>query len=177
MGEEAASYKDSFGVPIPGAVLSQRVALFVHAYTEYYWLRPFGVSSLLAVYDDSELGPQLYCVEPSGECLRYFATAVGKNAQQARVQLEKLDFSSISCREAAVRIAEIVFSLHDEVKDKPFELELTWVCDESNKKHQRVPKDVMEMALAAGRKAAEDEESDDESGDEAMADAQPAAST
>jgi len=174
--EEASSYKDNFGVPIPGKVLSERVALFVHAYTEYYWLRPFGVSSLLAVYDESALGPQLYCVEPSGECLRYFATAVGKNAQQARVQLEKLDFENISCREAAVRIAEIVFSLHDEVKDKPFELELSWVCDESGKKHQRVPAEVMELALAAGRKAAEDDDSDDEDSDdedEDMKDAAP----
>merc|ERR1711997_1324729 len=102
--EEASSYDDNFGIAIPGSVLSQRLAMFVHAYTEYYYLRPFGVSSLLAVYDESELGPQLYCVEPSGECLRYFATAVGKNAQQARVQLEKLDFANISCREAAVRI-------------------------------------------------------------------------
>jgi len=175
--EEASSYKDNFGVAIPGAVLSQRVALFVHAYTEYWHLRPFGVSSVLAVYDESTLGPQLYCVEPSGECLRYFATAVGKNAQQARVQLEKLDFDAITCREAAVRIAEIVYSLHDEVKDKPFELELSWVCDESGKKHQLVPKEVLDLALAAGVKAAADEDTDDEDDDEDMADQPQAAST
>ena len=64
-------------------MLSQRLAMYVHAYTEYWHLRPFGVSSLLAVYDDSDFGPQLYCVEPSGECLRYYGVAVGKNAQAA----------------------------------------------------------------------------------------------
>merc|ERR1719516_751671 len=73
--DEASSYKSNFGIAIPGSVLSRRVAMYVHAYTEYWHLRPFGVSSLLAVYDDSDLGPQLYCVEPSGESLRYYGVA------------------------------------------------------------------------------------------------------
>lgn len=28
--------------------------------------------------------------------------------------------------------------MHDEAKDKAFELEMSWVCDESNKLHQKV---------------------------------------
>ncbi len=31
-----------------------------------------------------------------------------------------------------------IYEVHDEAKDKAFELELSWVCDESNKQHQRV---------------------------------------
>eukprot|EP00484_Ammonia_sp_Unknown_P030346 CAMPEP_0197035746 /NCGR_PEP_ID=MMETSP1384-20130603/13452_1 /TAXON_ID=29189 /ORGANISM="Ammonia sp." /LENGTH=264 /DNA_ID=CAMNT_0042465843 /DNA_START=68 /DNA_END=862 /DNA_ORIENTATION=- len=169
--EEASSYKSNFGIPIPGKVLSQRVALYVHAYTEYWHLRPFGVSSLLGVYDDSELGAQLYCIEPSGECLRYYGIAVGKGSQQARVQLEKLNFDTITCKEAAIKIAEIIYQLHDEVKDKPFELEMSWICDASQKKHQFVPQDILDQAKAAGAKAAEDEDSDDE--DEDMDKAKP----
>lgn len=140
--------------------------MYVHAYTEYWHLRPFGVSSLLAVYDDTELGPQLYCVEPSGECLRYYGVAVGKNAQAAKVQLEKLNFDSITCKEAAIKVAEIIYSLHDEVKDKPFEMELSWVCDDSDRKHQLVPKSMFDEAVAAGVKAAEDDDSDDEEDDD-----------
>jgi len=164
--DESSSYKTNFGIPIPGKVLSQRLAMYVHAYTEYWHLRPFGVSSLLAVYDDTELGPQLYCVEPSGECLRYYGVAVGKNAQAAKVQLEKLNFDSITCKEAAIKVAEIIYSLHDEVKDKPFEMELSWVCDDSDRKHQLVPKSMFDEAVAAGVKAAEDDDSDDEEDDD-----------
>ena len=120
----------------------------------------------MAVYDDSDLGPQLYCVEPSGECLRYFGIAVGKGSQSARVQLEKLNFDTITCKEAAIKIAEIIYQLHDEVKDKPFELELSWICDASEKKHQFVPKDILNEAVAAGVKAAEDDDSDDEEEEE-----------
>jgi 20S proteasome subunit alpha 7 len=36
--------------------------------------------------------------------------------------------------------------VHDEVKDKHFELELGWVCADSGNKHQLVPKDVFEAA-------------------------------
>jgi len=164
--DEASSYKSNFGIAIPGSVLSQRVAMYVHAYTEYWHLRPFGVSSLLAVYDDSDLGPQLYCIEPSGECLRYHGIAVGKNAQAAKVQLEKINFDSMTCKEGAIKVAEIIYSLHDEVKDKPFEMELSWVCDDSDRKHQLVPKDIFDEAAAAGVKAAEDDDSDDEDEDE-----------
>jgi len=164
--DESASYKNNFGVAIPGKVLAQRVAMFVHAFTEYWHLRPFGVASLLAVYDDSDLGPQLYSVEPSGECHRYFGVAHGKNAQAAKVQLEKISFESIRCREAALLVAEIMYSLHDEVKDKPFEMELSWVCDESGRRHELVPQSLFEEAVAAGKRAAEDEDSDDDDDDD-----------
>lgn len=172
--DEASSYKSNFGIAIPGKVLSQRVALYVHAYTEYWHLRPFGVSSILSVYDESSLGPQLYCIEPSGECLRYYGIAVGKGSQTARVQLEKLNFDAITCKEAVIRIAEIIYELHDEVKDKPFELEMSWICDASNKKHEFVPKELLEQAVAAGVKAAEDD-SDDEDDDDDMVDKSKAA--
>jgi 20S proteasome subunit alpha 7 len=32
--------------------------------------------------------------------------------------------------------------VHDEAKDREFELELTWICPASGNKHQLVPKDV-----------------------------------
>ena len=36
--------------------------------------------------------------------------------------------------------------VHDDVKDKEFELEVSWVCQESNGLHQFVPKEVLEEA-------------------------------
>jgi 20S proteasome subunit alpha 7 len=35
---------------------------------------------LLATYDEAQ-GPQLYSIETSGVCVRYFGTAVGKGRQ------------------------------------------------------------------------------------------------
>lgn len=31
-----------------------------------------------------------------------------------------------------------IYGVHDEAKDKAFELEMHWVCDESNRQHQKV---------------------------------------
>ena len=31
-----------------------------------------------------------------------------------------------------------IYGVHDEAKDKAFELEMSWVCEESNREHQRV---------------------------------------
>merc|ERR1739842_133664 len=118
------------------------------------------------IYDESELGAQLYLIEPSGECLRYFGIAVGKGSQAARVQLEKLNFDTITCKEAVIKIAEIIYQLHDEVKDKPFELEMSWICDASGRKHEFVPKALLKEAMAAGVKAAEDDSEDDDDDDD-----------
>lgn len=50
-------------------------------------MRPFGVSLLLAGYDDN--GPQLYQVDPSGSYFAWKASAIGKNMNNAKTFLEK----------------------------------------------------------------------------------------
>ena len=35
---------------------------------------------------------------------------------------------------------------HDESKDKQFELEMSWICDESDKKYQYVPNELIKKA-------------------------------
>ena len=44
--------------------LTERVAMYMHAYTLYSSVRPFGTAVLLSTY--SEDGPELYMVDPSG---------------------------------------------------------------------------------------------------------------
>ncbi|TVU46759.1 hypothetical protein EJB05_06317 [Eragrostis curvula] len=50
-------------------------------------VRPFGVSLLIAGYDDN--GPQLYQVDPSGSYFSWKASAMGKNVSNAKTFLEK----------------------------------------------------------------------------------------
>jgi hypothetical protein len=61
---EASQYKAFYGDAIPGQTLCDRIASYVHLFTLYWYVRPYGVGTLLAVYDKT--GPQLYHVEPSG---------------------------------------------------------------------------------------------------------------
>lgn len=80
--DEAKNYRSEYGSPIPIKVnngfferfylflyysqyLKDRVSMYMHAYTLYSALRPFGSSLMVASYDKID-GPQLYCLDPSG---------------------------------------------------------------------------------------------------------------
>ncbi|KAL6555291.1 Phosphoprotein associated with glycosphingolipid-enriched microdomains 1 [Orobanche gracilis] len=153
---------------------------YVHLCTLYWWLRPFGSGVILSGYDRD--GPQLYMVEPSGVSYRYFGAAIGKGRQAAKtpsfseasapsapqvigsvvalLEIEKLKLSEMTCRQGVVEVAKIIYGVHDEAKDKAFELEMSWVCDESNRQHQKVPDDLLEEAKTAAKAALEEMDAD-----------------
>merc|ERR1711871_1005677 len=151
--EEAASYKSTYGSDVPCKVLANRLGMYIHAHTLYWSLRPFGAAVLLGVYDED--GPQLYMVEPSGVTYNYFGCAVGKGRQADKVEMEKLNLKEMTCREAVKEVAKIIYGVHDEVKDKEFELEMSWICDESGRVHQPVPKELQAEAETAAKAALE----------------------
>ena len=67
--------------------LTREVAAIMQEYTQSGGVRPFGVSLLVAGYDDA--GPQLYQVDPSGAYFGWRASAIGKNFANAKTFLEK----------------------------------------------------------------------------------------
>jgi len=154
--EEAQRYKDIYGHNIVPSILASRLGQFVHVYTQYGSARPFGCVGLIAGYDEDLKTHELYMVEPSGLCLRYFGCAAGKGAQAAKTEVEKLLYKAgsagvqISCREAVFELAKILYTVRDPSKDKPFEIEMGWLCNETNWKYSMVPKDLLDSANAAG---------------------------
>ena len=84
----------------------------------------------------------------------------------AKTEIEKLDFATITCREALKQIAKIIHTLYDEGKDKPFELELSWLCVESGWKHEFVPAALKGEIEAAAKKEIEDAEMEDDDDDD-----------
>ena len=46
--------------------------------------------------------------------------------------------------------------VHDEAKDKDFELEMTWICGESKNRHCKVPKDIRDEAETLAKAALDD---------------------
>eukprot|EP00287_Rhodomonas_sp_CCMP768_P009947 CAMPEP_0196727068 /NCGR_PEP_ID=MMETSP1091-20130531/8146_1 /TAXON_ID=302021 /ORGANISM="Rhodomonas sp., Strain CCMP768" /LENGTH=193 /DNA_ID=CAMNT_0042069597 /DNA_START=220 /DNA_END=801 /DNA_ORIENTATION=- len=157
--DEAASYKEFYGEPIPGRVLAERLAGFVHAYTMYWSVRPFGASVLISAWDKD--GASLWMVEPSGLTYNYFGSAIGKGKQPAKVELEKINLAQTSCKDVLKELARIILSVHDDVKDKDMELELSWICEASGWKHKMVPKDLLTKAETEAKAALEEEMDDD----------------
>ncbi|KTF88891.1 hypothetical protein cypCar_00022658, partial [Cyprinus carpio] len=87
--EEASNFRSNYGHDIPLKHLADRVAMYVHAYTLYSAVRPFGCSFILGSYDEDD-GPQLYMVDPSGISYGYWGCAIGKAKQAAKTEIEKL---------------------------------------------------------------------------------------
>nr|XP_042894658.1 proteasome subunit alpha type-3-like [Parasteatoda tepidariorum] len=156
---EVTHYKSTYNVDIPLHHLKFRVAMHVQAYTLFSGLRPFGCSVMMGSHD--HCGPQLFCIEPSGTSWGYFGCAIGKAKQAAKTEIENLgDIKNMTCVQLIKEAARIICLVHDEIKDKDFELELSWVGDISKRQHVLVPQEIFDEAEAYGRRAMQDNDSD-----------------
>lgn len=154
---ECAQYLSFYGDRIPAQILADRMAHYLHMFTLYWSVRPFGASTLMAVKDAE--GYALYLLEPSGECQRYHGAAVGKGRQAAKNEIEKLKLGEMSCEEAVKAVARIVYATHDE-KDKDFECEMSWICDASGGEFKRVPTELADEAVELAKAALEEDDMD-----------------
>ncbi|KIY49508.1 proteasome subunit alpha type-3 [Fistulina hepatica ATCC 64428] len=152
--DEASNYRETYKAPTTLKNLADRLGLYVQAYTLYSSVRPFGISAVLGAVDKD--GPQLYVVEPSGVFYGYHGAAVGKGRQLAKTELEKLKLSEMSTREAVMEAARIIYLVHDDAKEKEFELEMSWIGDETKGLHLPVPADLHNEAEAKAKAALED---------------------
>lgn len=60
--------------------------------------------------------------------------------------------------------ARIIYVAHEDSKDKDFELEMSWISSSNGPtkgKHQEVPKNILEEAEKAAKKAMEGEDEDE----------------
>ena len=111
---------------------------------------------------------------------------MGKAKQAAKTEMEKIKMQDMTCRELIKEAAKMwvtfwpppcwsivdlclcccsIYVVHDEVKDKQFELELSWVGQVTQGRHQKVPDDVFAEADRYAKSALEE---DSDSGNEDM---------
>ncbi|KAJ7904338.1 20S proteasome subunit [Mycena olivaceomarginata] len=149
--DEAAGYRDFYRSPPTLKTIADRIGQFVQMYTLYSSVRPFGISTILGAVDKD--GPALYVVEPSGVFFGYHGAAVGKGRQLAKTELEKLKLSELTTREAVIEAARIIYLVHEDAKEKEFELEMSWIGPETNGQHVAVPKDLFDEAETKAKEA------------------------
>jgi len=157
---EASNYRGEYGQSVPIKYLTDRVAMYMHAYTLYSAVRPFGSSLMLGTYDKTN-GPAMYMVDPSGVYHGYLGCAIGKAKQAAKTEMEKLKLSDMTCAELVKEAAKIIYTVHDPVKDKAFELELSWIGEHTNGVHQKVPDDIFKAAESFAKAALEEDSDSD----------------
>lgn len=153
--EEASNYRNTYGKLIEPCTLNNRLSLFMHYCTLYGSVRPFGCTALVAAYDEDLQTPELYMIDPSGTGFRFFGCAAGRGQNSAKTELEKLlnkqGNEGITSRQAIIELANILHTIRDSSKEKPLEIEMSWLCEESQFKHVHVPKDLLAAADAQAR--------------------------
>jgi len=83
----AQQYFTTYRELIPVSQIVREEAAVMQEFTQSGGVRPFGISLMMAGYDDS--GPQLFQVDPSGSYFGWKASAIGKNHVNAKSFLEK----------------------------------------------------------------------------------------
>lgn len=155
----AQEHRLDHGQPMPLKMLKDRLGAYMGAYTCSSAVRPFGASLVLGSYDEE---PQLFLIDPSGASVGFHYIAAGKAKQAAKTELEKLERLTMDRRELVKEAARVIYSVHDEVKDGGFLLELCWVGKHTNGEHQRVPDDLYEEAEKHAKNSLKDDSSDEE---------------
>lgn len=159
--DEAQSYTQQYDRPIPLKMLNDRLSAYLHAYTLYSAVRPFGIGLIIAGWTE-QTGPEMYMLDPSGLALGYLGCAVGKAKQSAKTEIEKLKLSEFTLEQATTEAAKIIYQVHDELKDKEFKLEMSWVGEQTRGVHKLLPNDVFDKANKAGREAMDQGDSDED---------------
>ncbi|KAF5837486.1 20S proteasome alpha subunit G [Dunaliella salina] len=173
--DEAANYKRFYGDNIPALMLAERVATFMHLFN-LYWSFSVGWHSVGGtVWDGTvkmgwhSVGSEVWAAQCSGTgCARSTraGAALGKGqhaglaVDAARNEIEKLKLSEMTARQAVIEVAKILHRVHDE-DGKPFDIEISWVCEESGREHQRVPQDLMAEATQAAKAALAESDMED----------------
>ncbi|GLV35392.1 Proteasome alpha7 subunit [Carabus blaptoides fortunei] len=103
--KEASNYRNQYGVSVPLKYLNDRVSMYMHAYTLYSAVRPYGCSVVLGAYENDE--PVMYTIDPSGVSYGYYGCAVGKAKQAAKTEVEKLKLANMSTRDLVKEAARM----------------------------------------------------------------------
>ena len=96
--KQAQAYSQIYGESIPVSQLVREVASVMQEFTQSGGVRPFGVSLLVAGFDEE--GAQLYQIDPSGSYYGWKASAIGKNMVNAKTFLEKRYSDDIELEDA-----------------------------------------------------------------------------
>ncbi|CCH42792.1 Proteasome component [Wickerhamomyces ciferrii] len=86
---EAQSHRLTLEDPVTIDYLTKYVAGVQQRYTQSGGVRPFGIATLIAGFDENDTVPKLYQTEPSGIYSAWKASSIGRSSKTVREFLEK----------------------------------------------------------------------------------------
>jgi len=137
---EAANHEFTYNEKMPIRSLCDSIADLmldfsgVHEKKKKRMSRPFGAAILLGGVDPVE-GPELWCVDPSGSCVKYQATAIGSAWEGSESLLQERYKEGITFEEAEILALQ---TLRQGMEEKLSNLNVEITCvkkDDSCRKH------------------------------------------
>ena len=121
---EASSYLKTFGIPITGQTLTERLAIYVHSHTCHWGTRPFGACVFISSIERDNY--HLYMLETSGNFFEYYSTANGKGRQFVKAEVEKDNFAirNLNVQEGLVKALKIMMKSFEGEKDVEYDVGL-----------------------------------------------------
>ncbi len=124
--DQAQKHKVLYSTNSPVMYVAKYLADVMQLYTQYGGGRPFGVSLLIAGFDEK---PRLYEIEPSGALTGYKANSIGEGKKVADGFFEKNYKEGLETKKA-IKLAVKALQLSHEKKLKPENLEVSYVGSE-----------------------------------------------
>uniref|UniRef100_A0A914KZX5 Proteasome subunit alpha type n=1 Tax=Meloidogyne incognita TaxID=6306 RepID=A0A914KZX5_MELIC len=137
----------------------EKVAEHVHIYTLGI-SRPFGASTFILSWDE-KVGSSIYCIESSGQCYKYFGWAIGKNAQAAKTEIEKvqeIDGQSNLGKEELIKRAIHVLLTTREEGTTGHRIKMGWIGEDSNEVFEGINQSEVDKLEEEVSQQMEDEE-------------------
>ena len=86
---ESQSFRYSLDIPPTVDNIAKQIAFKMQEYTQRSGVRPFGISCIIAGFDEGKNEPKLYLTDPSGQVTMWKAGAIGKNSDKVLGILEE----------------------------------------------------------------------------------------
>ena len=120
---ESSSYLKTYGIPISGQILAERLSIYVHAHTCHWGARPFGCCVFISSYDTDKKF-HLYMLENTGNFFEYYACANGKGRQIVKATMEKDNFEirKNNVQEGIKKVLKIIIKSYEGEKDTEYDI-------------------------------------------------------
>lgn len=144
----AAQHKFTYGENISVEQLTVSICDTKQGYTQFGGLRPFGVSFLIAGYDE-QMGFQLYTTDPSGNYSGWKATCIGSNNNSGNMQLRQDWKPGMKLTEVLEMVAKILIKTMDTATPNAEKLEFGVVkMTPQGPKFELIADDVINKLMA-----------------------------
>ncbi|KAK6090404.1 hypothetical protein P3W45_000501 [Vairimorpha bombi] len=110
--------------------LRNQIVNLVQMFTRYSGVRPLGINILSCIKYNNDY--KILQTDCSGKSLFYKSAVIGKGARIAKTELEKLRLEEMSIDDLVENGIRILYKSYDPLKDKPFDIEVGVMCDDSN---------------------------------------------